>query len=167
MNTFRGVTNAVGSVASVVSLETQERRIEMNGISAGFTISGDQLHDAANPHAALRRDRKRREAANRERVERSKELGEDAMSLEDFATAVEFVRDKFGIVLRPAWGSLFARPNFTARELFALCVNGSAASGSPAGVTIIDGIDSGTARFRFPARWGRERWRDRRSNIRD
>ena len=86
-------------------------------------IGGNDLRDAANPHAALRRNRKKQDASNRERIERRKELGDDApLSVDDFGTALEVVRDKFGIVLKPAWGSLLARPKFTARELFALCV---------------------------------------------
>jgi len=84
-------------------------------------LSIQTLRDAANPHEALRRDRKRREAANREQIERRKELGDDApMSVDDFATAVESVRDKFGIVLNSNWWAYTIRPKVSARQLFAL-----------------------------------------------
>ena len=87
-------------------------------------LSNQTLRDAANPHEALRRDRKRREAENRERIERSKELGSDApLSADDFKLALKFVRDKFDIVLNSSWVSHSIRPKITARELFALCVS--------------------------------------------
>jgi hypothetical protein len=93
-------------------------RSKPSGNSA-FQIGGQELREVS-----MRRDRKANDEKSREQIELSKELGDDAaMTVDDFALALEFVRDKFGIVLRSAWNSLSTRPKITARELFALCVS--------------------------------------------
>ena len=101
-----------------------KRKTKRSGNSDRFTIGGDELRDAANPHAALRRDRQRREAESRERTERSKELGDDSpMSADEFKLAVGFVRDRLGVVLDSTWSGYTLRPRITSRELFGLCTN--------------------------------------------
>jgi hypothetical protein len=93
--------------------------------NAAFRIRPEDLttnRKAANRRADDRRDRNTRAAMKRERIERQKELGNNAaMDVDEFHEAVDFVKDEFGIVLNSSWGSFSTRPNITERELFALC----------------------------------------------